>query len=39
VPVPVADDLRRADTNEGPFDPHAESDSAWDPFGETTGGD
>jgi len=34
-----ADDLRRADSDEGPFDSHAESDAAWDSFGETTGGD
>jgi hypothetical protein len=34
-----ADDLRRADSDEGPFDPDAESKLAWDTFGETTGGD
>ena len=32
-------DLRRADSNAGPFDPLAESNEAWDTFGETTGGD
>jgi hypothetical protein len=34
-----ADDLRRADSVEGPFDPETESDGVWDSFGETTGGD
>lgn len=33
------DDLRRADSSEGPFDPDAEADAAWGSFGETTGGD
>ena len=39
VGTPDADDLRRADSYEGPFDPDAESNVAWDTFGETTGGD
>jgi hypothetical protein len=34
-----ADDLRRADSDEGTFVPDAESNVAWDTFGETTGGD
>jgi hypothetical protein len=34
-----ANDLRRADSDEGPFDPEAESDVVWGSFGETTGGD
>jgi len=33
------DDLRRADSDDGPFDPEAESNAVWDSFGETTGGD
>ena len=33
------DDLRRADSTEGPFDPDVEVEAAWDSFGETTGGD
>lgn len=33
------DDLRRADGTDGPFDPDAEADAAWESFGETTGGD
>jgi hypothetical protein len=34
-----ADDLRRADSDGGPFDPDTETNVAWDTFGETTGGD
>ena len=33
------DDLRRADSDEGPFDPDAETQVVWDSFGDTTGGD
>jgi hypothetical protein len=39
VGTPDANDLRRADSDEGPFDPETESDVVWDSFGETTGGD
>ena len=35
----TAADLRRADSDEGPFDPDAESNLAWDTFGEITGSD
>jgi len=34
-----ADDLRRADSDEAPYDPAVEVDAAWDSFGESTGGD
>ena len=39
IGIPDADDLRRADSDEGSFDPDAESRVVWDTFGETTGGD
>jgi hypothetical protein len=38
-PAAGPDDLRRADSNEGPVDPHAAADAVWEVFDETSGGD
>jgi len=39
APDASPDDLRRADSDEGPFDPASETDAVWDSFGQAGGGD